>query len=427
MIAGITVAIIGSLAIFALLIFVLLGRKSQRVHNSFKNRKGRADAGCGIGIGHATRPSEASFLGGERDEESRGSSHIGEKHEGIFFELVRSRFAPHGDGSTGASNPQPYGLLSMAGDAKNEWDEKGGTKIMEQKETGETHIEVDGSLEHLPPTAHLIPSSMRISLEANPYDDPTFPISTILPAATAIDDVKAMGTTLELATAHAEDPFWDPQDLLPPVLRMIAEHAHAKTASNAAVPAAAGVPTFDEYTDLSGDLNVDGSKMVNSLAPTKLETSQINDLTDPFADKVFMPSEIHKYESSLAIQREWYTSWITQTDRSLRSSGASFDARLDIFSRLAVNVDSASQNTYTGVSSSVSSCTGILSQLSETMNVDGSDRTRPISCMLRSKSLPRRSTLLSFADSELTLEARTDSDSGHGDGGHDGSKDLDDE
>ncbi|KAL5526182.1 hypothetical protein ACEPAG_7521 [Sanghuangporus baumii] len=367
-IAGIVISIVGSFALILVVAFFLLRRRRERArvralaHESFgpgiPPRSGSSQSR------HAPSPSHVAFLGIGRSR-SQGSNYDDDADDGenrglgAFFARAR-----------GALVPRKENVLR----------EKGIEHIREKPaEVYEQGLN-DGDGSFLPPLAPVralspLPpfggvssnaeATGNVNASANPFlDAPTSnsvtpveigraraPSTVLVPAANAVPIAVPPAIPNDTAP-RPDDPFWDPEDLLPPALRLSA--LKKQTAAWKASPAnSTGSQSGSGPSSIMTNASVVVPPGLNKMERTSNTSSFIPGLVphDPFADPGMQPDldlrdqaassvegedkpmvmpDIFDYRASTTSsdvgpaggEREGYTSWLSQPGwaRSVRSS-----------------------------------------------------------------------------------------------------------
>ncbi|OCB92191.1 hypothetical protein A7U60_g431 [Sanghuangporus baumii] len=367
-IAGIVISIVGSFALVLVIAFFLLRRRRERArvralaHESFGPGIPRSGSSQGR---HAPSPSRVAFLGIGRSR-SQGSNYDDDDGEnrgfGAFFARVRGALAPR---------------------KENVLREKGVERIREKPvEVYERGLD-DGDGSFLPPLAPIralsplppfggvsssnVEVTGNVNAVANPFLDPyasnsaapveigraRAPSPSQVPAANVVPVVAPPAAQNDTAP-RPDDPFWDPEDLLPPALRLSAlkkqtaawkaspsnstgpqsESGSSSITTNASVVVPPGLNKVDRTNDTSSVSPRLGLVPHDPFADPgmQLNLDLRNQAASPaeVEDKPVVMPDIFDYRASTTSsdvgavggEREGYTSWVSQPGwaRSVRSS-----------------------------------------------------------------------------------------------------------
>lgn len=360
-IAGIIISIAGSAALVLLIIFILLRRRRERArarlaHESF----GPGVRSASSQSRHAPSPSGVAFLPGflHGSNRSARSSNDSVRDGPGFFTRARTLFTP-----------RRFGMGEKGIGMDQQWE------IMNEKPTDVYERGLgDGEGSFLPPPGRAVspiapfpfmssatsthsPSNSGGNVSMNPFSDPSSER-----AVTPVERAKA-GTPVPGSTPvpRADDPFWDPEDLLPPALRLSALQKETAAKKAAAAASSSSVPASgsDGVAPAFGFAGVGAYSASSSDA--KRNITSPSDLmgplpSDPFADPGIVASasgppsnasqgskdklpmkmpDIFDFRASgmsdsgadAEAAREGYTSWVSQpgwaSRSSTRSSGVS--------------------------------------------------------------------------------------------------------
>lgn len=297
--AGILISVVGSVILVFLILFVLCRRKRERArvraiaHESFGNFGLLEQAGGARSQirGHASTPSGVAFLS-EKNEDIGGV-------KGFIAKVGRLGSKPRIDQDSEAQQVPQWQDFNV---------------------TNEKPLERSTSADQFLPN-NVIPQLSPLAISGNdPFADNYGKMSTR-------DDLPGDSSQTEPQPIVTNDPFWDPEDLLPPALRLSA--LKKKAAENRSDKS---TPTTNDGTNSSTD-SVPSSNPKNPFADPVSESEPAGHLLDepdfhnsektfslnPKDVPVLMPDIFemtHNSSNSIiqadAIAREGYASWVSQ-------------------------------------------------------------------------------------------------------------------